>query len=88
MYGSPKVYKREVILRPIFSRVNAHNFLFLSTFLFSLLAQLCNTPYGVKDSFRLAKEIQSFHNNNYFIASFDDVSLPTKIPVNEYFNII
>ena len=87
LYGSPKVHKRDVPLRPILSMVNSYNFS-LSKFLVNLLAPLCNSPYAVKDSFSFAQEIQSFPNNNYCMASFDVVSLFTNIPVNETFSII
>ena len=67
--------------------INAYNFT-LSKFLVHLLALSCNSPYTVKVSFYFAQEIQSFPNNNYFMASFDVVSLFSNNPVNETFSIM
>ena len=87
LYGSPKVHKKDLPLRPILSTTNSYNYS-LSKLLVNMLKPLCNGAYTVKDSFSFAHEIQNFPNNDYVMASFDVVSLFTNIPVEDTFKII
>ena len=87
MYGLPKIHKRKTPLRPILSTVGTYNYN-MSQFLVPLLSVLIRSCYTVKDSFSFVKEICSFRNDNYVMASFDVSSLFTNIPIDETCTII
>ncbi|NJL51450.1 MAG: hypothetical protein HC930_03140 [Hydrococcus sp. SU_1_0] len=87
MYGLPKVHKMNTPLRPILSTLGTANYS-LSKFLVSLLTPISNNSFSIKDSFDFVKEICSIPNNQYFMASFDIVSLFTNIPVDETIDIV
>ena len=53
-----------------------------------LLSSLSVGEFCVRDSFQFAKEISSYENKGYTMASFDVCSLFTNIPVKETCDII
>ena len=82
LYGLPKVHKTGCPVRPILSSIGTFNYK-LAKFFVSLLQPLTTNSNSVHDSFSFAKEISSFPNQNYVMASFDVTSLFTNIPLNE-----
>ena len=82
LYGLPKVHKDNCPTRPILSAIGTYNYK-LTKFLVPLLQPFASNQYTVTDSFSFAKEISSFHNNSFYMASFDVSSLFTCIPLDE-----
>ena len=60
----------------------------LSKLLVKMLSPLCQSEYSVCASFTFVRDILCIENHNYVIASFDNVSLFTCIPVDENYNRI
>ena len=87
MYGLPKIHKCNTPLRPILSTVGTYNYN-LSKYLVSLLSHITDNEYTVTDSFHFAQEISNVSNKDYFMTSFDVVSLFTNIPVPETIDMI
>ena len=60
----------------------------MSKLLTSLLSNISNSQYAVRDTFDFVQEILSIPSKNYVMASFDIASLFTSIPVKETCDII
>ena len=86
LYGLPKVHKENCPTRPILSAIGTYNYK-LAKFLVPLLKPFANNQCTVTDSLSFAKEIFSFPNNSFVMASFDVSSLFTCIPLNEVIDI-
>ena len=86
LYGLPKVHKENCPTRPIISAIGTYNYK-LAKFLVPLLKPFANNQCTVTDSLSFAKEISSFPNNSFVMASFDVSSLFTCIPLNEVIDI-
>ena len=86
LYGLPKVHKENCPTRAILPAIGTYNYK-LAKFLVPLLKPFANNQYTVTDSFSFAKEISSFPNNSFVMASFDVSSLFTCIPLNEVIDI-
>lgn len=86
LYGSPKVHKPNVPLRPILSAIGTVNYK-LAKYLVPILSPITFNKYTVKDSFSFAKEICNTKIYNCTMASFDVKSLFTNIPLDETVNI-
>ena len=70
LYGLPKVHKDNCPARPILSAIGTYNYN-LAKFFVPLLKPLTTNQYSVTDSFSFAKEISSFPNHSFYMASFD-----------------
>ena len=88
LYGNPKVHKPVVDnmskFRPILSAINTPGYN-LAKFLIPILETLTHNEFTVKDSFSFAKEITKY-DSALFMASLDDESLFTNIPLKETIN--
>ena len=86
LYGLPKVHKDNCPARPILSAIGTYNYN-LAKFFVPLLKPLTTNLYTVTDSFSFVKEISSFPNNSFYMASFDVTSLFTNVPLDEVIDI-
>ena len=88
MYGTPKIHKRGIPLRPILSAINTCSYN-LSKYLVSILSPLTNNDYTLKNTYEFVELINSVENaNDYVMCSFDIESLFTNIPLQETLDII
>ena len=87
MYGLPKLHKKGVPLRPILSSIGSANYK-CSKFLVSVLKNVIDVEFMIRDSFEFCREITSFKNQKFTMASFDVSSLFTNIPVSETCNLL
>ena len=82
IYGSPKIHKPEVPLRPIVSFVTSPSYQ-LSKYLADILSPLVDrTPSHVKDSNEFVAFIGSQVLDDEMMVSFDVVSLFTNVPID------
>ena len=86
LYGSPKVHKNNVPLRPILAAYNAPNFN-LAKFLVPILKGLTSNPFTLLNSSMFIPQILS-QNTNSLMVSFDVSSLFTNVPLQETIDII
>ena len=86
LYGLPKVHKDNCPARPILSAIGTYNYNLAKLFV-PLLKPLTTNLYTVTDSFSFVKEISSFPNNSFYMASFDVTSLFTNVPLDEVIDI-
>ena len=82
MYGLPKVHKTGCPVRPILSLIGTFNYK-LAKFFVPLLKPFTSNSNTAHDSFSFVKELSFLPNHNYFMASFDVISLFTNSPLNE-----
>ena len=82
LYGLPKIYKKDIPMRPIVSFINSPLYN-LSKFLCKLLSPLVgNTEFTVKNSYEFVQFLNSIVlKKNECMVSFDVVSLFTNIAV-------
>jgi len=85
LYGSPKVHKPSVPLRPILAAYNMHNFN-LAKFLSTLLKPVSHNHLSVSNSYEFAELIRTQPANSIMV-SFDIQSLFTNIPLKETIDI-
>ena len=77
LYGSPKVHKPNLPLRPVMSSINTYNRK-LSEFLIPFLTPITTNQYTVPSSFAFCTEITPMNCNTHCImSSFDVESLFT-----------
>ena len=86
LYGLPKVHKDNCPARPILSAIGTYNYN-LAKFFVPLLKPLTINLYTVTDSFSFVKEIFSFRNHSFYMASFDVTSLFTNVHLDEVIDI-
>ena len=88
LYGNPKIHKPTVNnlskFQPILSAINTRGYN-LGKFLIPILEPLIHNEFTTKDSFSFDKEITMYDSSSH-MASTDDESLFTNIPLNEIIN--
>ncbi|MEL7079592.1 MAG: reverse transcriptase domain-containing protein [Cyanobacteria bacterium J06582_2] len=88
MYGTPKIHKTGLPLRPILSAINTCSYN-LSKYLVNKLSPLTFNEYTIKNSYEFVDLINSVEAaTNYVMCSFDIESLFTNIPLKETIDII
>ena len=89
IYGLPKIHKEGAPIRPIVNTIGSPTYL-LAKFLARILKGFVGkTPSFIKDSTHLVSEMEDFKvEEGDILASFDVVSLFTKIPVDEALRIV
>ena len=88
LYGLPKIHKANTPLRPILSALGTINYKIAKYFI-PLLRNITFNEYTLTDSFSFVDKIINIPNaNNYYMASFDVVSLFTNVPLEETTNLI
>ena len=81
-YGTPKIHKPDMPLRPITSSTGSPTYE-LSKHLTTLLTPLLRNKYSVKNSIEFTTQIKHFTiEPDEIVVSFDVISLFTSIPVN------
>ena len=86
LYGSPKVHKDDVPLRPILAAYNAPNFQ-IAKYLVPLLSHLSINQYTLSNSSKFVPDILQ-QDANQCMVSFDVQSLFTSIPLLETIELI
>ena len=88
LYGNPKIHKPTVNnlskFQPVLSAINTPGYN-LGKFLIPILEPLIHNEFTTKDSFSFDKEITMYDSSSH-MASTDDESLFTNIPLNEIIN--
>ena len=89
LYGSPKIHKTNTPLRPILAAYNTTTYK-LAKFIVNDLNKISSNEYTVRDSFHFIDEVKNsnLNPNQYYLVSFDVVSLFTNVPIDETINII
>ena len=88
LYGLPKVHKVNIPLRPIVSSVNTPQYK-LAKFIIPEISILSKNEYVLENSKDLISSVSHLEiKDEYFMCTFDVVSLFTNIPVKETINII
>ena len=88
LYGLPKIHKDNCPIRPILSACSTHNYQ-LAKLLVPFLSNLAVNEYSLSNSYEFSTSINSINNaNNFYMCSFDIVSLYTNVPVNESIAVI
>ena len=95
LYGLPKLHKlpninshdkdelcKVLAFRPINSSIKAYNYS-LAKYLSNMVTPIIPEQHSAKDSFSFVKEIQQLNYEQYFLCSYDVVSLFTNIPLEE-----
>ena len=95
LYGLPKLHKlpntnlydkdelcKVLAFRPINSSIKAYNYS-LAKYLSNMVTPIIPEQHSAKDSFSFIKEIQQLNYEQYFLCSYDVVSLFTNIPLEE-----
>ena len=87
--GLPKTHKTrtDVKLRPILSTIGTYKY-DLSNLFVNLLLDVCSRKYSIKNLFSLALPICNLRNDKYSMASFDIISLFSKILIDDTVEII
>ena len=88
LYGSPKIHKSNIPLRPILAAYNTPSYK-LAKWLVRSLSGLTINENTLKNTYDLCDKICHLNNsNNMYFASFDIESLFTNIPLEETIKII
>ena len=90
MYGTAKVHKKNVPMRPVISMVNTATYN-LAKYLHSLIFPLIKLDYSVSSSFEFYEKVKALklnENKSYFLVSFDVESLYTNVPLKESIEIM
>uniref|UniRef100_A0A1B0CGI0 Reverse transcriptase domain-containing protein n=1 Tax=Lutzomyia longipalpis TaxID=7200 RepID=A0A1B0CGI0_LUTLO len=81
LYGLPKVHKDGTPMRPVVAFIGSPTYA-LAKYVATLLSPLSNSPYNVKDSMELSRDINGKKlPEGFILASLDVISLFTNIPV-------
>ena len=88
LYGLLKVHKENIPVRPILSASGTHNFSLRKSML-PLISHLSKSEYSLANSHDFINAINEIPNaDEYYMCSFDIVSLYTNVPVEEAINVI
>jgi hypothetical protein len=87
-YGSPKIHKQNIPLRPIVDYRKSPTYK-LASYLVPILKCLCTDQFNLKKSYEFVDNLKSTKiRRTESLVSFDAVSLFTKVPIDETLNII
>ena len=89
MYALPKTFKNAVPLRLILAMTNSPQPK-LARWLAAVIEPIrkSNSRFSPKDSFDLVNQLESKNAPNFFMVSFDAVSLFTNIPLQEKIDMV
>ena len=92
LYGTAKIHKEGVPVRPIVSMVNTPNYE-LAKYVDQLIRPFCPKKYTVESSFDFISKLRHFvslnsNNNALHVVSYDVTSLFTNIPLNDVIDYV